>query len=234
MWAVGCIFAELLLNAPLMPGQVEVDQLVLMAKLLGTPNDKIWYVFSFAVDSNQILFFRPGMSSLPNAKKFNIPVQPYAILLYISNSRLNFTLLNSDTTICDNGLSIYHLQATIYSIECWYSPHTLFFPTSLLSIYFYFLQTYDPQKRITAKDALQHPYFSERPAPKAIDMMPTFPTINKYATMERQPETTTSSSTTTTTNSLAGRKRHMEDDRSMKGKLNAKFGGDDHKFNYRF
>jgi len=35
--------------------------------------------------------------------------------------------------------------------------------------------TYDPKKRISARDAIQHPYFSERPLPKSPDMMPTFP-----------------------------------------------------------
>jgi hypothetical protein len=43
MWAVGCIFGELLMNTPVMPGKTEIEQLQLMCRLLGTPNDKIWY-----------------------------------------------------------------------------------------------------------------------------------------------------------------------------------------------
>ncbi|KAH9157248.1 hypothetical protein AeRB84_000923 [Aphanomyces euteiches] len=35
--------------------------------------------------------------------------------------------------------------------------------------------TYDPEKRISAADALRHPYFDERPFPKEVGMMPTFP-----------------------------------------------------------
>ncbi|ETV78908.1 CMGC/CDK protein kinase, variant 1, partial [Aphanomyces astaci] len=35
--------------------------------------------------------------------------------------------------------------------------------------------TYDPSKRITASSALRHPYFDERPFPKEVGMMPTFP-----------------------------------------------------------
>eukprot|EP01118_Nematostelium_gracile_P012303 TRINITY_DN4478_c0_g1_i1.p1 TRINITY_DN4478_c0_g1~~TRINITY_DN4478_c0_g1_i1.p1 ORF type:complete len:259 (+),score=62.01 TRINITY_DN4478_c0_g1_i1:437-1213(+) len=35
--------------------------------------------------------------------------------------------------------------------------------------------TYDPKKRISAREALNHPYFSERPLPKAPEMMPSFP-----------------------------------------------------------
>ncbi|KAI1314369.1 hypothetical protein EDD11_002234 [Mortierella claussenii] len=35
--------------------------------------------------------------------------------------------------------------------------------------------TYDPKKRITAEEALQHPYFSEAPPPKHPSMFPTWP-----------------------------------------------------------
>jgi serine/threonine protein kinase len=37
------------------------------------------------------------------------------------------------------------------------------------------LLDYDPQTRITAEEALQHPYFKESPLPKNKLMMPTFP-----------------------------------------------------------
>ena len=37
--------------------------------------------------------------------------------------------------------------------------------------------TYHPAKRITAKEALEHPYFSERPLAKDPELMPTFPEI---------------------------------------------------------
>ncbi|KAI0283445.1 kinase-like domain-containing protein [Russula aff. rugulosa BPL654] len=37
------------------------------------------------------------------------------------------------------------------------------------------LLTYDPERRITAEEALQHPYFSEAPAPKHPDMFSSFP-----------------------------------------------------------
>lgn len=35
--------------------------------------------------------------------------------------------------------------------------------------------TYDPAQRITAEDALQHPYFSETPLPIDPSMFPTWP-----------------------------------------------------------
>ncbi|KAI0223407.1 hypothetical protein L0F63_004537, partial [Massospora cicadina] len=33
----------------------------------------------------------------------------------------------------------------------------------------------DPKQRISARDALEHPYFSEAPAPKDPSMFPTWP-----------------------------------------------------------
>lgn len=39
--------------------------------------------------------------------------------------------------------------------------------------------TYDPPKRISAHQALSHHFFSEKPLPKAVDMMPTFPTTHE-------------------------------------------------------
>ncbi|XP_047071027.1 cyclin-dependent kinase G-2-like isoform X1 [Lolium rigidum] len=41
------------------------------------------------------------------------------------------------------------------------------------------LLTYDPEKRISADAALQHPWFHEVPLPKSKDFMPTFPALNE-------------------------------------------------------
>ncbi|TVU15465.1 hypothetical protein EJB05_38986 [Eragrostis curvula] len=41
------------------------------------------------------------------------------------------------------------------------------------------LLTYDPDKRISADEALQHKWFSEVPLPKSRDFMPTFPALNE-------------------------------------------------------
>ena len=38
--------------------------------------------------------------------------------------------------------------------------------------------TYNPKKRITAKEALAHPYFSEQPPPKPHELMPTWPSTH--------------------------------------------------------
>jgi len=39
------------------------------------------------------------------------------------------------------------------------------------------LLTYDPERRITAEEAMQHPYFSESPLPKHPDLFSSFPSM---------------------------------------------------------
>eukprot|EP00884_Botryococcus_braunii_P017440 jgi/Botrbrau1/437/Bobra.110_2s0087.2 len=55
MWSVGCILAELLLGKPIFPGKDETDQLDLIMKLLGSPNE-----------DNM-----PGCTKLPHYKLLN-------------------------------------------------------------------------------------------------------------------------------------------------------------------
>ncbi|KAM6543483.1 hypothetical protein CsatB_007930 [Cannabis sativa] len=42
MWSVGCIFAELVTTQALFPGDSELQQLLHIFKLLGTPNEEMW------------------------------------------------------------------------------------------------------------------------------------------------------------------------------------------------
>jgi cyclin-dependent kinase 10 len=42
MWSVGCIFGEFLLSTPLLPGKNEPQQILLICRLLGSPNTRIW------------------------------------------------------------------------------------------------------------------------------------------------------------------------------------------------
>lgn len=43
------------------------------------------------------------------------------------------------------------------------------------------MMTYDPAKRITAEEALKHPWFKESPLPEAIEDMPQFPSLNEMS-----------------------------------------------------
>ncbi|ELT98514.1 hypothetical protein CAPTEDRAFT_160136 [Capitella teleta] len=60
LWAVGCIFGEMLNNSPLFPGENDIDQLCCVLRVLGTPNEKSW----------------PGMGELPDYKKISFPETP--------------------------------------------------------------------------------------------------------------------------------------------------------------
>ncbi|XP_005112397.1 cyclin-dependent kinase 20 [Aplysia californica] len=62
LWAVGCIFGELLNNSPIFPGETDIEQLCLVVKVLGTPSEKTW----------------PGMSKLdlPDYHKISFPDNP--------------------------------------------------------------------------------------------------------------------------------------------------------------
>ncbi len=53
IWSAGCIFAEMILAQPLLPGESEIDQIFKIFKLFGTPTEKTW----------------PGVSELPDFKK---------------------------------------------------------------------------------------------------------------------------------------------------------------------
>jgi len=44
IWAVGCIFAELLLRNPYLPGNADMDQLDTIFRALGTPTESDWPV----------------------------------------------------------------------------------------------------------------------------------------------------------------------------------------------
>ncbi|KAH9759795.1 cyclin-dependent kinase B2-2 [Citrus sinensis] len=92
MWSVACIFAELVTKTALFPGDSELQQLLHIFRLLGTPNEKVW----------------PGVSSLMNCLATAVP--------------------NLDK----DGLDLLEQM----------------------------LQ-YDPSKRISAKKAMEHPYFDD-------------------------------------------------------------------------
>jgi len=54
MWATGCILAELLLRAPFLPGESDLDQLSRIFQMLGTPTEQTW----------------PGLTALPDYIQF--------------------------------------------------------------------------------------------------------------------------------------------------------------------
>jgi serine/threonine protein kinase len=103
IWAVGCIFAEIVTRRPLFPGDSEIDEIFKIFKILGTPTEEDW---------PEVVTFPDYKPTFPIWKKMNLAeVVP---------------------GLDENG---YDLLSQ-------------------------FLQ-YEPCKRISAKRALQHPYFSD-------------------------------------------------------------------------
>jgi serine/threonine protein kinase len=54
IWSVGCIFAELMLRTPYLPGESDMDQLKTIFRALGTPTEEEWPV--------SLLAYRPCLS----------------------------------------------------------------------------------------------------------------------------------------------------------------------------
>jgi cyclin-dependent kinase 7 len=46
MWAVGCIFAEMMLRVPYFAGDTDIEQLSKIVAALGTPTEQQWPVSS--------------------------------------------------------------------------------------------------------------------------------------------------------------------------------------------
>ncbi|CAL0305255.1 unnamed protein product [Lupinus luteus] len=147
MWAVGCIFAELLTLKPLFqgsevkapPNPFQLDQLDKIFKVLGHPTLEKW-------------------SSLANLPHWHHDVQ------HIQGHKYD------NTSLCN----VVHL-----------SPKSLAY--DLLSK----MLDYDPRKRITATQALEHEYFRMEPQPGRNALVPCQPgeTFLNYPT--RPVDTTT-------------------------------------------
>lgn len=64
LWAVGCIFAELLLGRPLFAGKGELDQLSKIADVLGPPSEDVWKGYDELPNARRLTFRNRRSSSL--------------------------------------------------------------------------------------------------------------------------------------------------------------------------
>lgn len=104
MWSIGAIFAELVNRKPIFPGDLEIDEIFKIFRVLGTPTQELW----------------PDVKYLPDFKS-SFP-----------------------------QWSRQDMRKVVPSLD----PEGVDLLENLL--------VYDPAGRISAKRALQHPYFMER------------------------------------------------------------------------
>ncbi|KAF7062433.1 hypothetical protein CFC21_069035 [Triticum aestivum] len=103
VWSVGCIFAEMVNQKPLFPGDSEIDELFKIFRVLGTPNEQTW----------------PGVSSLPDYKSAFPRWQAEDLATVVPNLEpVGLDLLSK-------------------------------------------MLRFEPNKRITARQALEHEYFKD-------------------------------------------------------------------------
>ena len=55
MWAVGCIFGEIMLRTPMFPGQSEMEVMKRIIQTLGTPSEENWAVSEMGGDACQAM-----------------------------------------------------------------------------------------------------------------------------------------------------------------------------------
>ncbi|XP_015916105.1 cyclin-dependent kinase 20 [Parasteatoda tepidariorum] len=68
LWAIGCIFGEMLNKFPLFRGENDIEQLCLVLQTLGTPSEEIWPEMVDLPDYNKISF--PEYNPIPWEKLF--------------------------------------------------------------------------------------------------------------------------------------------------------------------
>jgi cyclin-dependent kinase 7 len=103
LWAMGCIFAELLLRVPLFPGTSEINQLWTIVQRLGTPTESDWPVrfpmFFLRVTHNFLLTCQ-DLVALSNYTPFKetAPATPLGLI---------FTAVGSDAIQLLSGMLTY-------------------------------------------------------------------------------------------------------------------------------
>ncbi|CAH8442104.1 unnamed protein product [Heterobilharzia americana] len=115
LWAVGCIFGELLNSSPLFPAENDIEQLWFVVRVLGTPNEEMW----------------PEIKELPDYNKISFNV--------------------CETIPFEEVLP----DASIEAID-------------LVGKFL----VYPPHHRLTATEALKHPYFTTEPLPAQHSELP--------------------------------------------------------------
>jgi cell division cycle 2-like len=106
----------------------------------------------------------PGVSTLPVAKKFNFFGSSN------NNNKRNRGMLRDMFHVLPASTTI-HGTTTTTTTKPWLSEAGFDLLSSLLELC--------PERRITAREALHHPWFREHPLPQDVALMPTYPATNE-------------------------------------------------------
>lgn len=108
MWAIGCIIAELLLRVPIFPGESDLDQLVKIYSILGTPTEEDWPHLTDFPDYVQI----KQMRGIPLKSVFTAASDSLIELIY---QCLRFDPLQRWTA--SQALNSYYFQSMPYACD---------------------------------------------------------------------------------------------------------------------
>jgi serine/threonine protein kinase len=131
MWSAGCIFAELLLRKPILPGKNEFEQIDLIFKLLGTPDEAEW----------------------PRCKALKY----YDLILSQVPRRYSNRFDEKFSTLDPTAKDLLRKLLTL-----------------------------DPEKRISADEALNHEYFWTDPMPALPAELPKYPPSHEFTAKKRR------------------------------------------------
>ena len=173
MWSVGCIFAELLLKRPILPGKNEFEQIDKIFKMFGTPTEETWPGLT-KLHYYQMVQQQVGTKPQPN--RFNehfgmcarAPPAPPRVPHNPPPSCF------APTRVAAPGPRLTRLTST---------PTRL--PQQAQSL-LQRLLAMDPSKRISAKDALDHDYFWEEPYPSKPEDLPKYAQSHEFTAKKRR------------------------------------------------
>jgi serine/threonine protein kinase len=156
IWSLGCIFAELWHGKPLLQGKTDTEQIALMFKTLGAPNEASW----------------PGLARLPARKAGVIafapetPQVPYELAFRLGGGSAGAGAGTAAPSSSKSADSTF--------------PPPLMPMTSAVGLdLLKGLLNFDPTGRLPASAIVEHAFFAARPLPLAEQLMPTFPSSHK-------------------------------------------------------